>query len=215
MHPSPPSEGIPADIVKQAQRLFSRMDREYQQVAAASGFVCTGCEENCCRSLFYHHTYLEFILLRKGFEGLSRSGQIQILERATAYVHTVLSENQGADAEGVMCPLNEEGRCVLYSVRPMICRLHGIPHELKPPGHQKIQGPGCRAFYRQSGNRQAHRLDRTPYYTQLARLETEFKHLLALNRKIKLTVAEMLLKNPEGAFVEVVSSLSAPRDLSP
>jgi Fe-S-cluster containining protein len=215
MHPSPPSEGIPADIIKQAHRLFAGMDHEYQQVAAASGFVCTGCEENCCRSLFYHHTYMEFIILRKGFEGLSRAAQRKIQERATAYVHTLLSASQGTGTEAVMCPLNEEGRCVLYSVRPMICRLHGIPHELKPPGHQIIQGPGCRAFYRQSGNRRTYCLDRTPFYTQLARLEAEFKHLLALNQKIKLTVAEMLLKNPGVAVVEVMSSLPPPRNLSP
>jgi Fe-S-cluster containining protein len=207
MHPSSAPKGIPADIIKRARRLFSGMDREYQQVADVSGFVCSGCEDNCCRSLFYHHTYLELILLRKEFEGLSRGRQKKILERATAYVDTVLSGSRGTGAEGVMCPLNEAGRCALYSARPMICRLHGIPHELKPPGHRIIQGPGCRAFHRQNGNRPLQRLDRTPLYLQLARLEAELKKLLALNRKIKLTVAEMLLRHPGGAVAELISSI--------
>jgi Fe-S-cluster containining protein len=206
MYSSAPFEGTPADFIDQTRRLFSEMDRDYRQVAAASGFVCTGCEENCCRSLFYHHTFLEYVLLRAGFETLSRAGQRQILQRATAYVRSIQTRGRQAGAEGLMCPLNEQGRCILYAVRPMICRLHGTPHVFSPPGQRKIEGPGCRAFYRRIDGRQAQCLDRTPHYIELARLEARFKQHLALNQKIKLTVAEMLLREPTGTVAEAILS---------
>ena len=175
------------------------MDRAYNQAASAAGFVCTGCEDNCCRSLFYHHTYLEYIFLRSGFAELSQARRQEIKERALAYVRSVSATPAGPVGKRMICPLNNEGRCRLYAVRPMICRLHGIPHEFTPPGHSLRLGTGCKAFYDQSGPNENYRLDRTPHYLEMARLEAQFKWQLGLNQKIKLTVAEMLLRQSLGA----------------
>ncbi|MCU0590907.1 MAG: hypothetical protein MUC57_05475 [Desulfobacterales bacterium] len=101
----------------------------------------------------------------------------------------------GADTKP-MCPLNEAGRCGVYAHRPMICRLHGIPHELHPPGRapQAPQlGPGCAEFHRLCGRAVYHPFDRTPLYAELARLESEFQQALGPRRKIRMTIAEMLL----------------------
>jgi Fe-S-cluster containining protein len=93
-----------------------------------------------------------------------------------------------------MCPLNLAGRCRLYEFRPMICRLHGVAHELHPPGRPVVIGPGCAEYERCRGSARAgERFDRTPFYTRLAALESEFRTTEGLQRRIKLTVAEMLL----------------------
>jgi hypothetical protein len=94
-----------------------------------------------------------------------------------------------------MCPLNQAGRCTLYAHRPMICRLHGIPHELHPPGRPPQQGPGCEEFLRCCGRTAGRALDRTPLYAELARLESEFRRKMALSYRVKMTVAEMLLED--------------------
>ena len=204
MNSLPPLKGNFSELVDQARSLYAEMDRDYDKAAGTSGFVCNGCEDNCCRSLFYHHTYLEYILLHSGMMDLPKARQQEILERATEYVRSV-SINRPIEKQ-VMCPVNEKGRCILYTVRPMICRLHGIPHEFKPPGHPQRLGPGCKAFYDQCGPLEKHRLDRTPHYMELARLEAAFKRRLGLNQKIKLTVAEMLLRKPTGAIAELLDS---------
>ena len=205
MNSLPPFKENFSELVDQARSLYAQMDCDYDKAAGSSGFVCNGCENNCCRSLFYHHTYLEYILLHSGIMALPKSRQQEILERATAYVRSV-SANMPIEKQ-VMCPVNERGRCVLYSVRPMICRLHGIPHEFTPPGRPQRLGTGCDAFYHQCGSLDKHRMDRTPHYLELARLEAEFKKCLGLDHKIKLTVAEMLLRKPTGTIAELLESL--------
>ena len=205
MNTRPPFKGTFSELVDQARCLYAEMDRDYDRAAGASGFACNGCEDNCCRSLFYHHTYLEYFLLHKAMADLPCARQQEIVERATAYVRSV-SESR-PDEEQAMCPLNEKGRCILYSVRPMICRLHGIPNEFMPPGHPQRLEAGCRDFYQQCGPQEKHRLDRTPHYFELARLEAEFKRCLGLNQKMKLTVAEILLRKPVGTIAELLDSL--------
>ena len=93
----------------------------------------------------------------------------------------------------VMCPLNERGRCALYDHRPMICRLHGIPHGLRRPDGRLLTGPGCDDYYAQCGNSDPAHLDRTPLYTVMADLECRIRAQLGFSRKIKLTVAEMII----------------------
>ena len=63
--------------------LYHKMDRRYDEAARHYGFVCSGCEENCCQTKFYHHTYLEYLYLKEGFNTLSKDLKhtIIILER--------------------------------------------------------------------------------------------------------------------------------------
>jgi Fe-S-cluster containining protein len=182
-----------ASFRERLRRVFDEMDAAYERAAAAYGFVCSGCADSCCRTRFHHHTLLEYLYLREGFGELPADHQEIIRAKAAA----VVARHEQAGAPGAenrpMCPLNADDRCQVYAHRPMICRLHGIPHELRFPGRLPQQSPGCEEFHRRCGRPEVHTLDRTPLYTELARLESECRQALGLQRKIRMTIAEMLL----------------------
>lgn len=173
--------------------LYVEMDRAYDAAAAAYGFTCSGCEDNCCLTRFYHHTYVEYLYLLAGFNGLPRDRRTQIRRRAGQYVRAMEAAEAAGETLRHMCPVNDAGMCLLYGYRPMICRLHGVPHELNPPGRGRVYGAGCARFEQQYGNLPYHRFDRTPFYMKMADLESRFKAEAGLSEKIKRTVAQMLL----------------------
>ena len=180
-------------FLNRLQDLFDAMDREYDRAAGHYQFHCDGCRDNCCLTRFYHHTYLEYFYLLGNFEKLEPRQKNAIIARAEA----VCRETARAAGNGLpvrlMCPLNIDGLCRLYSFRPMICRLHGIPHELKKPGQKVGRSPGCRTFDERCADKDYVRFDRTPFYIALARLENEFKQAAGLEGRIKMTVAEMII----------------------
>jgi hypothetical protein len=185
----PPAE---AEIfLERLRSLFGTMDEAYRLAASSHGFVCNGCEDSCCRTRFHHHTLLEYLYLREGFRQLPAGHQVEVRARAAAFERA----SPAGGPERPMCPLNLQGRCLAYAHRPMICRLHGIPHELTLPGRPPQQGPGCDAFNRSCGRNPGPALDRTPLYAELARLESEFRKALGLPYRIRMTVAEMLLED--------------------
>jgi hypothetical protein len=73
----------------------------------------------------------------------------------------------------------------------MICRLHGIPHRLVRPDGTVLAGDGCAAFHARCGPA-TRRLDRTPFYRQMADLEKELRAETGFPARVKLTVAEMI-----------------------
>lgn len=170
--------------------IYRKMDARYEEAASAYGFVCSGCRDNCCRTRFHHHTLIEYFYLKKGLSFLSPDDQAAICSAAQA------ADSQwkriGSSNYGIMCPLNETGRCRLYAYRPMICRLHGIPHELNHPVRGRIQSPGCHEFIRQCGQKEYVLFDRTPLYLELADLEKSFRPETGIGIKMKQTIAEML-----------------------
>lgn len=172
--------------------LFAEMDSAYQQVADRYGFVCSGCKDNCCLTLFYHHTVLEYLLLKKGFVALPTLEQTRIKTRADQVVAAYQAGGPGNEPLKQMCPLNVEGRCRLYRQRPMICRLHGIPHQLSKPGGSAMIGPGCDEFARHFGSKATARLDRTIFYKPLAELEGRLRRATGLSQRLKITVAGMI-----------------------
>ena len=172
--------------------IFAAMDRAYSVVADKMGFVCSGCEENCCRSRFYHYTYLEYLYLLEGFNQLEPARRMSARQSAAKVRQEDLLKKNGLHNR-LLCPLNLEGRCGLYPYRPMICRLHGIPHKLERPGQDLICGPGCETFERERRNQNDVRLNRTPYYRQMAALEQKFKQKAGVDLKIKMSIAEMIL----------------------
>lgn len=172
--------------------LYADMDREYGTVSARYAFVCSGCVDNCCMTRFYHHTALEYLYLREGFLALDASGQMGIKTRAADYNTRQKEFAARGDSPWIMCPLNIEGRCILYDHRPMICRLHGIPHEFAPPGRPRVYGQGCAEFTEHCGNMPYVVFDRTPFYMEMAALERRLKEAADLTGKIKMTIAGML-----------------------
>lgn len=175
--------------------LFQEMDRAYAAAADRYGFICNGCADNCCLTRFYHHTLVEYLYLVEGLRTIKSDLRQEVRQRSL----TVCTAMADADRQGaslrIMCPLNRDGRCVLYSHRPMICRLHGIAHELHRPTGQVIEHPGCDAFSeqcRQSGIAAYIPFDRTPFYRQMALLEKDLRLSTGYAGKIKLTIAQML-----------------------
>ena len=184
---------IDSAFIERLKQIYAAMDKAYQQAADPYGFTCDGCRDNCCRTRFYHHTMIEYIYMVEGLNTLTRKKQNEVKSRAL----TVVDETTRADGSGavvrLMCPLNFDELCILYSYRPMICRLHGIPHELQKPGQNPVFGPGCETFDRRCGHKDYLKFDRTPFYREMAILEQEVKQALAFDGKIRMTIAEMIL----------------------
>ncbi len=172
--------------------IFAAIDREYNRAAAHYQFHCDGCTQNCCLTRFYHHTYLEYLYLRMGFEKLDARKKGEVLSRAEEVCRETVRADENEMSLRVMCPLNDSSLCTLYPFRPMICRMHGIPHELQKPGQKVVHGPGCGTFDERCLNRSYYKFDRTPFYMEMAKLENEFKQTAGVGPKIKMTIAEMI-----------------------
>ena len=185
------------EFIERLKKIYAAMDQAYRLAVRHYGFNCDGCRDNCCQSRFYHHTVIEHAYLLEGIEALTIAKQNEVRSRAK----DVLDPTSGGvrkDAIRLMCPLNFDERCVLYPYRPMICRLHGIPHELKKPGQGTLFGPGCETFGHRCGHKSDFKFDRTPFYRELAMLEQEVRQTLGFAGKIRMTVAEMILEAAKG-----------------
>ncbi len=173
--------------------LYAAMDKKYREIASYYGFNCSGCTNNCCFTRFFHHTLLEYLYIKEGFDSLAHEKQVEV----TAKALEVCRKSDQADAKGIsarlMCPLNFDGLCILYSRRPMICRLHGIPHELHSSGQNAISGPGCEVFIEQCGHKGRFKINRTPFYVEMAALEKTLRQKVGMTQKVKLTVAQMVV----------------------
>lgn len=188
---------MPVEIAARLAALYADMETAYDKAAQTIGLSCRNCPDNCCDSFFFHHTYIEWAYLGAGVKTLPAAQQKEILRRAAAYEE----EGKKILAEGgrpqLMCPLNEDGLCVLYPFRLMICRLHGVPSSLTRPDGQHMRFPGCFHCQELVGQNEAETLDRTPLLQRLAALEMEWlgprRRLLP---KVKMTIARMLVQGP-------------------
>jgi hypothetical protein len=188
---------IPKKFTTQLAALYSDMEAAYDEAAQALGLSCRDCPDNCCDSFFYHHTYIEWAYLWEGLKALPAAKQEEILGRAATYEE----ESEKILAKGgrpqLMCPLNEDGLCVLYPRRLMICRLHGVPSTLTRPDGQSLRFPGCFRCQEIVGKKDVSALNRTPLLQRLAGLEMEW---LGPRRrtlpKVKMTIARMLAEGP-------------------
>lgn len=179
--------------LSQLEQLYAAMDRSYHDTAGLYGFECRGCEDNCCLTLFYHHTHLEFFYLDLGFRSLERERRAAAIEKAEAFCKAVREAEKHSMPLRQMCPLNFENRCALYTHRPMICRLHGIPSELHQPGGKTTYTPGCAAFTERCGRSAYVPFDRTTFYRRLAGIEQALRRDIPQAGKLRMTVAEMIL----------------------
>lgn len=179
------------EAMVQLETLYAEMDACYATAAARHGFECRGCEDSCCRTLFYHHTLVEVAGLFAGYLKLTAEQKGFVSRRAQDHRRSLHSDGYHRPFRH-LCPLNQESRCLLYRERPMICRLHGIPHVLRHPVKGLISGPGCHAFEASFGPTAGQALDRTPHYAAMAHLEKSLRQASVIETPVRLTIAQMI-----------------------
>jgi Fe-S-cluster containining protein len=135
-------------IVKQADELFERVQKEYPE--------CVTCKikcADCCHALF-DLTLIEAIYInyqfKKIIQGKEKRSIIEKADRADRKTHVIKkraydSKKAGKEeteilmdiaAERVRCPLlNDDEQCDLYEYRPITCRLYGIPTSIGGRSH--------------------------------------------------------------------------------
>lgn len=192
---------LPEKLLSELEDIYDKLQQEYSRVALDLDFSCTGCSDNCCDSYFLHHTYAEWAHLWLGFLQLEPAKQSEVLQRCRKYQE----HSEAALAEGErplqMCPLNEDGLCLLYEHRLLVCRTHGVPATITRPDGKTMQFPGCfrcqEIVENRSMEKECPSVERTALLTRLAQLENELleqkRHLMP---RVKITIAEMLIKGP-------------------
>lgn len=167
--------------------IYGSIDRAYAEAAGFYHFNCQDCPDNCCSTYFFHYTISEYFCLLQGFWALEEDMKREIRDRATKMCDP---RKRGT----YLCPLNLRGRCLLYPYRTMICRLHGLPFEVQRPDGQREAGPGCGQFEQERTLKGLpyRKIDRTPFYTDLANLEREIRIEVAYFQRFKKTIAEMI-----------------------
>jgi Fe-S-cluster containining protein len=181
-----------AAFLEQLRIIYSAMDKKYQEAADYYNFHCTGCDDSCCFTRFYHHTLLEYLYIMEGYHALVNEQKVQVRNRALEVCRKTREADEKGTPVRLMCPLNVNNLCLIYTYRPMICRLHGIPHVLQRPGQGALYSEGCEVFTKQCQGKERLEFDRTPFYIKMAELEKELKQAVGMTRKIKMTVAQMV-----------------------
>jgi len=183
----------PKAAFRKLAAIYDRMVDRYNEVAGPIGMKCDGCTDNCCLSFFQHHTYVEWAYMWDRLE--------QVKAQAQTYVDQAQMALARGERPHIMCPLNideDQGICGLYKHRLMICRMHGVPNQLRKPTGQEIRFPGCyRCQELTGGMDDPPSVDRTPLYMDLVKLEMQFvgKNLRMLP-KVDHTIAEMIVLGP-------------------
>jgi hypothetical protein len=186
------------ELAVRLAELYARMEEAYDRVAGELAFSCAGCPDNCCDSFFLHHTVIEWSYLRQGLAALDPAQLARIRSRAERYLAEAAEAIARDQRPQIMCPLNEQGLCILYAHRLMICRLHGVPAAFTLPDGRRQEFPGWFCCQELTAGRQpGPEVDRTELYRELAELEREL--LTASGRRgprVKMTIAEMILAGP-------------------
>jgi hypothetical protein len=188
-------------LVRELEEIYEKLQQEYGRVARSLEFSCDGCPDNCCDSYFLHHTYAEWAYLWMGVSQLPRARQQELIDRAQSYLEECERALNEDLRPQVLCPLNENGLCVLYKHRLLVCRTHGVPAAMTRPDGRTIRFPGCfrcqEIVESRDEQEQVPYVERTQLLRKLAFLENELlqnrRHLLP---KVRLTIAEMLVKGP-------------------
>jgi hypothetical protein len=193
---------LPDELTRALAAIYEAMEEGYDQVAREIGLTCQGCPDNCCDSYFLHHTYSEWAYLWQGLRALEPEQRSRIEHRAVEYQKKCRQALAAGKRPQIMCPLNIDGLCALYSHRMLVCRMHGIPATMTRPDGQSMRFPGCfrcqeivETKYSQPD--QAPCMDRTDLFRQMVGVESRLlgeKHHLA--PRVKMTIADMIVQGP-------------------
>lgn len=108
-------------FISRVDRLCDRIYRHYGQHMACE----KGCAGNCCR------IHLSVFPV----EAVSFAIGLQKLPRKTA---ARIRHNARQTGSFGPCPLLEDGACLLYDCRAVICRTHGFPVRTEYRGHRSV-----------------------------------------------------------------------------
>ncbi len=181
-----------ADFLSNIKTLYEAIERDYDSIREHYGFSCAGCEENCCTQRFFHYTWAEYLYLLEGMKNAGAARAMEITAKAGEVVASYDKEEDPLEPNPLMCPINFEGLCALYAHRPLICRMHGLPHKVRDPKGNETRGGGCAPFDSKAF-KAGWTLNRTPHYTALARIEGKLRKRKRLSGNLRLTTAEMLI----------------------
>ena len=186
---------------EELEDIYSQLQQEYERLAGELDFSCSGCPDNCCDSYFLHHTYAEWAYLWEGVRALDPKEQDGLIARAQDYLTACEEAESKGQRPEVMCPANSEGMCQIYKHRLLVCRTHGVPAKMTRPDGQSMQFPGCfrcqEIVEDKGGGVVIEPVERTPLLRRLAVLENNLLYMKRhLHPKVKLTIAEMLVKGP-------------------
>lgn len=189
------------DDKRELEDIYTELQKEYERLAGSLQFSCSGCPDNCCDSYFLHHTYTEWAYLWEGVRALEQKDQDTLIERAKEYLTACARAELQGERPQVMCPVNDDGRCRLYRHRLLVCRTHGVPAKITRPDGQSLEFPGCfrcQEIVKDQGLETVLiPVERTPLLRRLALLENKLLYMKRhLQPKVKLTIAEMLVKGP-------------------
>lgn len=144
------------------EQLVSRVDPVFKQVSEQFPECVTcsvGCSD-CCHALF-DLSLIEALYLNHAFLGMGEADRMRILPRADQADRKVYkikkrvyqASQAGEDTEKVLekagkervrCPLLEDDdTCAMYAVRPITCRLYGLPWPSRAGG-TPAANPGFR-----------------------------------------------------------------------
>jgi Fe-S-cluster containining protein len=186
------------EFFEMMKALYDRMQEDYNSVAGHYGFNCEGCTDNCCSQRFHHRTYAEYHYLFKGLEEMSVSDPERVdtvFMRTRVHIDAYNRELVLGELLPLVCPLLFNNKCSLYEYRPMMCRMHGLPHRFTKPDGEEALGDGCHWF---EANHQAERrVDRTAHYNELAKIEMDLRVKQGLMKRFKKTTAQMLFDMTE------------------
>jgi len=182
--------------------IYATMELQYDTVAGKIGLSCSGCSDNCCDSYFLHYTYSEWAYIWEGIRALDDETLESIIDRSKQYVEESRKILQRRERPRLLCPLNDDGLCTLYSHRLMICRLHGIPASMTRPDGQTLKFPGCfrcQEIVQEKYQNEADVpfMNRTELLGRVAALESELlggkRHMFP---KVRRSIAEMIVDGP-------------------
>jgi Fe-S-cluster containining protein len=139
---------INRDIERAYRALLGDIDAWFKRCldAGRTAFACCGGCSACCRGLF-DISLLDAVLLKRAFSALPAATRAAVLNACHArllqlqqrwpqlhppYLLNDLPAHEWQEmpeGDETPCPLlDDNGRCLVYHARPMICRLHGLPN---------------------------------------------------------------------------------------
>lgn len=131
------------DIFQEYESLVAKADSAYQEMQNKYG-SCIKCDiqcDDCCNSVFGLFL-IESAYLNHHFNKLDRRNRREVAARGEKADKDLLElekklqvhkdnpdmQARAMASERIRCPLlSDEGKCVVYSHRPITCRVYGIP----------------------------------------------------------------------------------------